>query len=98
VLEKETETARFSIHRLARYCLDLSELCGTERVVPVAIVLRAGERAEETRLGGDRHRYLSFRYLACVLKRLNWQDRRDSDNIVARRENPVRPERGGRDK
>jgi hypothetical protein len=35
-------------------------------------------------LDGDRHRYLSFRYLACVLKRLNWRDWRDSDNIVAR--------------
>jgi hypothetical protein len=52
--------------------------------VPVAIFLRAGERAEALHLGGDRHRYLSFRYLACVLKRLNWQDWRDSDNIVAR--------------
>ena len=84
VLEEETETARFSIHRLAHYCLDLSALFETERVVPVAIFLRKGQRPEELILGGDRHRYLTFRYLSCSLRALNWQDWRDSDNIVAR--------------
>jgi hypothetical protein len=43
VLEEETEPARFSIHRLAHYCLDLSELLGTTRVVPVVIFLHARE-------------------------------------------------------
>ena len=38
VLEEETDPARFSIHRLAHYCLDLAELFETERVVPVVIV------------------------------------------------------------
>jgi hypothetical protein len=37
VLEDETDPRRFSIHRLAHYCLDLSELCETSRVVPVVI-------------------------------------------------------------
>ena len=37
VLEEETDPDRFSIHRLAHYCLDLSELCETSRVVPVVI-------------------------------------------------------------
>jgi hypothetical protein len=84
VLEEETDTSRFSIHRLAHYCLDLSELFDTERVVPVAIFLREGKRPEELSLGGDRHRYLDFRYLACALPDLSWQDWRNSDNIVAR--------------
>jgi hypothetical protein len=37
VLEEETDPDRFSIHRLAHYCLDLSELCETSRAVPVVI-------------------------------------------------------------
>jgi hypothetical protein len=43
-----------------------------------------GQRPEELILGGDHHRYLAFRYLACALPELPWQDWRDSDNIVAR--------------
>lgn len=82
--EEETETARFSIHRLAHYCLDLAELFKTDRVVPVAIFLREGRWSESLTLGGDRYDFLSFRYLACALKDLNWRDWRDSDNIVAR--------------
>jgi hypothetical protein len=82
--EEETESAKFSIHRLAHYCLDLAELFGTDRVVPVAIFLRGGERAASLTLGGDSYDFLTFRYLACALKDLNWQDWRDSDNIVAR--------------
>jgi hypothetical protein len=84
VLEEETDTSKFSIHRLAHYCLDLAELFKTDRVVPVAIFLRQGQRPEELILGGDRHRYLAFRYLACALADLPWQDWRDSDIIVAR--------------
>jgi hypothetical protein len=84
VLEEESDTAKFSIHRLAHYCLDLAELFKTDRVVPVAIFLRQGQRPEELILGGDHHRYLAFRYLACALPDLPWQDWRDSNNIVAR--------------
>jgi hypothetical protein len=45
VLEEESDPRRFSIHRLAHYCLDLAELCATDRIVPVvsseAALLRA---------------------------------------------------------
>jgi hypothetical protein len=84
VLEEETDASKFSIHRLAHYCLDLADLFKTDRVVPVAIFLRQGQRPEELILGGDRHRYLAFRYLACALPDLPWEAWRDSDNIVAR--------------
>jgi len=40
VLEEESDARRFSIHRLAHYCLDLAELMETDRVVPVVIFLR----------------------------------------------------------
>ena len=46
VIEEETEPARFSIHRLAHYCLDLSELLDTRRVVPVVVFLHRGDFAE----------------------------------------------------
>ncbi len=85
VLEEESDPRRFSIHRLAHYCLDLGELFGTDRVVPVVIFLRAAVGvAEELRLGGDRHQYLHFRYLRCALGELAYADYRDSDNLVAR--------------
>src|SRR6056297_1302526 len=42
-LEEETEPNRFSIYRLAHYCLDLSELYNTERVVPAVVFLRRGK-------------------------------------------------------
>ena len=32
VLEEENDARRFSIHRLAHYCLDLAELMETDRV------------------------------------------------------------------
>lgn len=67
-LEEESDWWRFSPHRLAHYCLDLVELCKTDRVVPVAIFLRTAERAPESlELGSARHPYLRFDYLACKL-------------------------------
>ena len=57
VIEEESDPRRFSIHRLARYCLDLGELFETDRVVPVVIFLRGGPRRRELELGGDRHTY-----------------------------------------
>ena len=68
VIEEESINRRFSIHRLAHYCLDLSELLKTERVVPVVIFLKCGNQKEQLRLGGDRHSYLEFRFLTCELK------------------------------
>jgi hypothetical protein len=84
VLEEESQTNRFSIHRLAHYCLDLAELMETERVIPVVIFLNSGTRKETLRLGGDRHCYLEFHYLACDLKRLSASEYKDSNNIIAR--------------
>jgi hypothetical protein len=84
VFEEESKTHRFSIHRFAHYCLDLAELFDTERIVPVGIFLRGGERPESLTLGGDHYAFLSFRYLARTLNALPWEDWRDSDNLVAR--------------
>jgi len=83
-LEEESQHRRFSIHRLAHYCLDLSELMQTDRIVPVVIFLRQGKRQQELILGGDRHQYLQFNYLACELKLLQAEDYCNSNNIVAR--------------
>ena len=85
VLEEETDGRRFSLHRLAHYCLDLAELCETDRVVPVAIFLRAAEGAPVSlELGTERRRYLTFDYLACKLKEIPSERWQQSDNLVAR--------------
>ncbi len=84
VLEEDTDPRRFSVHRLAHYCLDLAELLETDRVVPVVIFLRDGSFRAELTLGGHRHNYLTFNFLSCVLARLSWEAYRDSDNLVAR--------------
>ena len=85
MLEEETDSRRFSLHRLAHYCLDLSELFETDRVVPVAIFLRSAESAPASlTLGTERHSYLTFEYLACKLKEIPAEQWRHSDNLVAR--------------
>jgi hypothetical protein len=84
VLEEETEPPRFSIHRLAHYCLDLSELYHIERVVPVVIFLHPGRFRETLRLGSDTRAYLQFSYLAWPLFRLKAREYFDSPNLVAR--------------
>ena len=84
VVEEETQPGRFSIHRLAHYCLDLAELLDTERVVPVVIFLRSGAHPDELRLGGEQQVYLRFHYLACDLSRLPATQYLNSANLVAR--------------
>ncbi|WP_313054175.1 DUF4351 domain-containing protein [Pseudomonas lopnurensis] len=85
VLEEESDPARFSIHRLVHYCTDLAELCQTERVVPVVIFLRGDRRIpERLELGSERHTYLAFRYLRCLLAQTPAADHLDSRNLVAR--------------
>jgi hypothetical protein len=84
VVEEESDPKRFSIHRLAHYCLDLGELFETDRVVPVVIFLRGTAPRYRLDIGGDRSTYLSFHYLACELGTLDSEDYLDSDNIVAR--------------
>jgi hypothetical protein len=84
VIEEETEPARFSIHRLAHYCLDLSELLDTQRVVPVVVFLHAGAFPEQLKLGGDIGAYLDFRFLAYSLPRVPAREHFRSTNVVAR--------------
>ncbi|MFE8031882.1 DUF4351 domain-containing protein [Thiohalocapsa marina] len=84
VLEEETNPGRFSIHRLAHYCLDLAELYGTDRVVPVVIFLHPGTYPERLDLGSEQRHYLQFSYLHTALFRLRAREYLDSDNIVAR--------------
>ena len=84
VIEEESDPRRFSIHRLAHYCLDLGELLETDRVVPVVIFLRGQAPRRELILGGERHTYLRFQFLACELATIAYEHYRESDNIVAR--------------
>ena len=84
VLEEETDPDRFSIHRLAHYCLDLAELFATDRVVPVVIFLRPGGFQTRLVLGSETRGYLDFRYIACALKQIPARDHLDSTNLVAR--------------
>ena len=84
-LEEETDARRFSLHRLAHYCLDLAELYKTDRVVPVAIFLRQAEAAPASlTLGTELRRYLSFGTLACKFTEMPAERWLDSENLVAR--------------
>jgi len=84
VLEEETDPRRFSIRRLAHYCLDLTDMLGTERVVPVVIFLRAGPFPRDLRLGTELNTFLDFRYLAYALAEEPARAHFESGNIVAR--------------
>jgi len=84
ILEEESDPGRFSIHRLARYCLDLAELLTLRQVVPVVIFLRPGSYSQELVLATAQMTYLSFRYLVCDLGRLPVDDYLKSSNVVAR--------------
>jgi len=84
VLEEETDPRRFSIHRLAHYCLDLSDLMSTERVVPVVIFLRPGPFPRDLNLGSEFNTFLAFRYLAYALAAEPARNHFESTNLVAR--------------
>lgn len=84
IVEEETDPRRFSVHRLAHYCLDIAELIETDRVVPVVIFLHPGQYPLGLRLGGDRDTYLIFRFIACDLGCLPVDQYLHSTNIVAR--------------
>ena len=85
VLEEESDPRRFSIHRLAHYCLDLAELCGTDRVVPVVIFLKTSSKEpRELVLGSERYQYLNFNYIRCALQELSAKDYWHSNNLIAR--------------
>ena len=84
VIEEETAPARFSVHRLAHYCLDLSELLDTHRVVPVVVFLHRGDFPQRLSLRGDVTSYLDFHFLAYALSRIPAREHFDSANLVAR--------------
>jgi hypothetical protein len=48
------------------------------------IFLRGAAPKHRLDLGGDRHIYLSFQYLACELASIPYEHHRESENIVAR--------------
>ena len=84
-MEEETELRRFSLHRLARYCLDLAELNNSDRVVPVVIFLgEAASAPASLVLGTEYQPYLTFDYLTCKLKSIPYERWQHSDNLVAR--------------
>jgi len=84
IMEEETTARHFSIHRLARYCLDLAELLETERVVPVVIFLKPGRYPRSLHLGTTRNTYLSFRFVIADLGTIPAAEYLTSGNIVAR--------------
>ena len=73
------------MHRLAHYCIDLADMLGTDRVVPVVIFLRDAARAPTTlALGTERRAYLTFEYIPCKLAAMPAERWLDSGNLVAR--------------
>ena len=84
-LEEESDWRRFSAHRLAHYCIDLADMLGTDRVVPVVIFLRDAARAPTSLvLGTERHAYLTFEYVPCKLAEMPGERWMESRNLVAR--------------
>ena len=84
-LEEESDRRRFSRHRLAHYCLDLADMLGTDRVVPVVVFLRDAARVPTSlALGTERRRYLAFEYIPCKLAEMPAERWLDSGNLVAR--------------
>lgn len=85
LFEEEIDPSRFSIHRLVIYCASLAELMDTDRVVPVVIFLKGNHRVRrQLQLGSERHKFLSFDYLCCMLNELPAESYQDSTNVVAR--------------
>jgi len=84
ILEEETDTRYFSIHRLIHYCVDVADLLGINRVVPVVVFLRPGRHPLSIELGTEHNTYLSFRFIACDLGEIPAVEHLVSRNIVAR--------------
>ena len=83
-LEEETQASRFSIYRLAHYCLDLGEMFQTTKVVPVVIFLNKYHGSTSLAHSSHDHDYLNFTFLHCQLASIPWRQYRQSNNIVAR--------------
>lgn len=89
LMEEESCTSRFSISRLAHYCLDIYELFKTTRLIPVVIFLKGGQYQQELCLGSNEHSFLNFHFIACELSSLKALNYIKSDNIVARLNLPL---------
>lgn len=85
VVEQHTDPARFSVHKLGRYCLSLAELLKTDRVVPVVVFLRQARKVPaQIILGNEIRDYITVNYIRCVLPELEGQQYVNSNNLVAR--------------
>ena len=87
VLEEETDPGRFSVLRLAHYCLDIAEPLKTRRVVPVVIFLRGGPDERRLQLGSDDTCYLEFHYIAVELAAMAFHRWRNGTMIKAFQQN-----------
>ena len=88
--EHESQSGRFSIHRLAHYSLDISAFYKTNRVVPVTVFQNPAPHAEtELKMGSETQTYLEFRYIQCVLNRMEASAHYQSTNIIARMNLPL---------
>ncbi|MYA17478.1 MAG: DUF4351 domain-containing protein [Gammaproteobacteria bacterium] len=84
-VEEESDWRRFSPLRLAHYCLDLADMLGTHRVVPVVVFLRDAAHAPTSlALGTERRAYLTFEYVSCKLAEMPSERWMESRNLVAR--------------
>nr|VFK44904.1 MAG: hypothetical protein BECKSD772E_GA0070983_104510 [Candidatus Kentron sp. SD] len=84
ILEEETDTRYFSIHRLIHYCVDVADLLNITRVAPVVVFLRPGRHPLSLELGTEHNIYLAFRFIACDLGEIPAIEYVASRNIVAR--------------
>nr|VFK43894.1 MAG: conserved hypothetical protein (putative transposase or invertase) [Candidatus Kentron sp. TC]VFK48416.1 MAG: conserved hypothetical protein (putative transposase or invertase) [Candidatus Kentron sp. TC] len=84
ILEEETESRYFSIHRLIHYCVDVADMLNITRVVPVVVFLRPGRYPLSLDLGTEHNIYLSFQFISCDLGEIPAIEHIESRNIVAR--------------
>ena len=89
LFEEESDVSKFSIRRTVHYCVDITDLLKTDRIVPVVIFLRTGNYQTELNLGTENITFLQFRYIVCDLGRLNADNFLTSQNIVARLNLPL---------
>lgn len=83
-IEPEASPYKFNIIRLARYCLGLAEEYKTDQVYPVVVFLRRGTFRKRLKLGGEADPILNFKFLYCHLAQLDYDDWKNSSNLVAR--------------
>jgi hypothetical protein len=84
-IEEDSKGEKAPWRRHAIYCLQLSELLDTTRVVPVILYPFAKKPPSgATQLAGDHGVYLDFRSIIVTLGMMNAKDRVDSANLVER--------------